>query len=275
MPFTIACDSIRVELKDRNGPLIPTNVINWYTDITIKDGGAERQATVAVNRPLDYRGYRFFQSGAGRPGDASRVVIGIRREGSSEEEAVPLKKNQAANIQGLGQIKFVRFLSDFRAGSLMESMSGRYENPAAQLEVTDSAGEKRILWVFDERMTEVLEKRQAKESMPGLTLRGYRLALKEFDKVGFEHTLQVQYDPGVNAVYLGFILLCASLVVVFMFSHERVWAVIEPAEAGDLIHVAAHASRNEGRLRERFQSLMRELNRMAEGEKNVSQEPER
>jgi cytochrome c biogenesis protein len=270
LPFTIVCDSIRVDLKDRNGSLMPLNVVNWYTDVTIKDGPLERKGTIAVNKPLDHKGYRFFQSGAGRAGDASRIVIGIRPEGSYDERVFTLNKNQTIDVAGIGQVKFARFRSDFSATAAQtEAATESYENPAAQLEITTTSGQKKNLWVFTGKMSDVLDQSEARQSMPGLRLEGFRFVLTDFDKVGFEHVLQVQYDPGVGAIYVGFGLLCLSLIVVFMFSHERVWAVVEQGESGAAVHIAAHTSRNEDRLAKRFNILANHIQPLLNGHSPV------
>ncbi|GBC78373.1 Cytochrome c biogenesis protein CcsB [bacterium HR08] len=257
LPFTVRCEALRAALKNPRGPLIPQNVINWYTDIVIEDGAIRRRASVAVNRPFDYRGYRFFQSGTGRSGDASRITLAIRAE-DGPERLISLAKNQTASVPGLGQIRFVRFTGDFRATGSLASRPDRYENPAAELELVTVSGEKHTLWVFDERVTERLRAGASRMTPPESYIPGYRLVLKDFDKVSFEHILQVRYDPGVTTLYVGFALLTLSLLLVFFSSHERVWAVLEPEGSRLLVHVGAHASRNEDRLRGRLQAFVRD-----------------
>ncbi len=265
LPFTVRCEALRVELKNPRGPLIPQNVINWYTDIVIEEGAIRRRASVAVNKPFDYRGYRFFQSGTGRPGDASRITLAIRAE-NGPERLVSLAKNQTVGVPGLGQIRFVRFTGDFRAAGSPGSRSDGYENPAAELEISTASGETHTLWVFAERVTERLRMGESRIASPEPDISGYRFILKDFDKVSFEHILQVRYDPGVPALYAGFMLLTLSLLLVFFSSHERVWAVLEPEGSRLLVHVGAHASRNEDRLRGRFQAFVRDAQgTLAEG----------
>jgi len=253
LPFTVRCEALRVELRNPRGPLIPQNVINWYTDIVIEEEGREQRATVAVNKPFDYRGYRFFQSGTGRSGDASRITLAIRPQ-TGPERVLSLAKNRAVTVPDLGEIRFVSFTGDFRESSPLGSDS--YENPAARIEITTRSGERRAFWVFPEVRSDA---RREDAASPDGQLSGYRFVLMDFDKVSFEHILQVQYDPGVGAVYVGFVLLTLSLFVTFFSAHERVWAVLEPGETRLTIHLAAHASRNEERMGERFQMLSRAL----------------
>ncbi len=251
LPFTIRCEALRVELKNPRGPLVPLNVVNWYTDIVIEDAGTERRATIAVNKPFDYRGYRFFQSGTGRAGDASRITLAIHSK-AGPERVLSLAKNHTVVVPDLGEIRFVSFTGDFRRPS--PSGSNGYENPAAELEITLASGGRRTFWIFPETSEQTIRATVSEEQLPG-----YRFILKDFDKVSFEHILQVQYDPGVGAIYVGFALLALSLLIVFFSAHERIWAVLEPGESHLRIHLAAHANRNEERLGERFQALARAL----------------
>jgi cytochrome c biogenesis protein len=255
LPFTVRCEGLRVALKDPRGPLVPQNVINWYTEIVIADGGAERRATVAVNKPFDYRGYRFFQSGAGRPGDASRITLAVRPE-RGIERVFSLAKNRAATVPDLGEIRFIGFTGNFRRSS--SSRPDDYEDPAALIEITTSSGGRRTLWVFPEtsRQPETAEERATASEDP---IPGYRFVLRDFDKASVEHVLQVRYDPGVGPLYVGFVGLTLSLLITLFSAHQRIWAVVEPEDSHLTLHLAAHASRNEDRLKERFQALVGEV----------------
>ncbi len=260
LPFTVRCEALRVDLKNPRGPLVPSNVINWYTDIVIEEGGSERRATVAVNRPFDYRGYRFFQAGTGRSGDASRITLAVRPE-NGPERLLSIAKNQTATLPDLGTIRFVRFTGDFRAGGSPSFEAEGYENPAAELEIVRPSGERRTLWVFNERTVERRGTEDRRTVLPEAEIPGYRFALRDFEKVSFEHILHVRYDPGVTTLYAGFALLCLSLIIAFSSSHERVWVVLEPEGSRLTIHLAAHANRNEDRLEEKFRALARDLER--------------
>lgn len=54
------------------------------------------------------------------------------------------------------------------------------------------------------------------------------------------HTLSVQYDPGAKVVYVGFTLLCLTLIFVFFFSHQRLWIVVEDGS----VHMGGDSNRN-------------------------------
>ena len=53
-------------------------------------------------------------------------------------------------------------------------------------------------------------------------------------------------------VYIGFTLLFVSLCGVFFFSHQRVWAVIEPAGTPSKVYFAGNTNPNRPMFAGRF-----------------------
>jgi cytochrome c biogenesis protein len=168
-------------------------------------------------------------------------------------------RNETVNIEGLGQVKFVNFLSDFGlVQGQPQSVGEDYNRPAAQVEITRLNGERKQIWVFSSEMMKFIESQSGMAER--LQVDGYQFVLKDFKRVPQFHVLQVQYDPGVDYTYFGYFLLCASLVAVFMFSHERVWAVIEPGENGTArVHLGAHTNRNKPALEKKFNALAEQV----------------
>jgi cytochrome c biogenesis protein ResB len=89
-----------------------------------------------------------------------------------------------------------------------------------------------------------------------LLVGGHKVLLKDFEKVSTTHTLTIQYDPGRTPVYIGFTLLVIALCGVFFFSHQRMWAVIEPAGNGSKIYFGGNTNRNKPGFEGRFNSLV-------------------
>ena len=70
------------------------------------------------------------------------------------------------------------------------------------------------------------------------------------------HVLSVQKDPGANIVYVGFGMLGVTLSAVFFFSHQRVWALVEPRGEGAFeVTMGASTNRNQVALEDRFKRL--------------------
>jgi len=92
-----------------------------------------------------------------------------------------------------------------------------------------------------------------------LLVNGNRVLLKDFDKVSRSHTLTIQYDPGRIPVYIGFVLLLLALCSVFFFSHQRLWAVIEPSEDQSVskVQIGGNVNRNRQGFEEVFDRMVR------------------
>jgi cytochrome c biogenesis protein len=71
------------------------------------------------------------------------------------------------------------------------------------------------------------------------------------------HALSIQHDPGSTTVYVGFSLLALTLVSVFFFSHQRVWALIEEGKQEDYeVTVGGNTNRNRLAFEGRFKRLV-------------------
>jgi cytochrome c biogenesis protein len=84
--------------------------------------------------------------------------------------------------------------------------------------------------------------------------------LVEFEKVPDAHILSVQKDPGATVVYVGFLMLMMTLVAVFFFSHQRVWAHIEEKGAGEFaVVLGGNTNRNKLGFGDRFRRLVSKI----------------
>ena len=85
LPFTMECTDIQQRLINENGSIDVTNTLDWRTQLKIDDpqyGVSIEDAS--LNKPLFYRGYRFFQvrlyRSATRRNDHARTDTGRRRQ---------------------------------------------------------------------------------------------------------------------------------------------------------------------------------------------------
>jgi len=89
---------------------------------------------------------------------------------------------------------------------------------------------------------------------------GFTYQLLDFEKVSDQHILSVQRDPGSNVVYVGFILLFLTLVSVFFFSHQRVWAAIEETSENTYhVTLGGNTNRNQNAFAEKFRRFVNEI----------------
>lgn len=82
----------------------------------------------------------------------------------------------------------------------------------------------------------------------------------------FEHKeasgFQITKAPGKDLVYLGCILLCIGIVLMFYVAHKRIWVIIEPADDDKAsILVAGTGDRHQKEFAREFQSLSQLLDK--------------
>ncbi|HEV7858967.1 MAG TPA: cytochrome c biogenesis protein ResB, partial [Pyrinomonadaceae bacterium] len=249
LPFSVTCTDIQQKLIKRDGSIQAINTIDWLTQIKIKDETGEHDALVHLNKPYDYRGYRFFQASFIGMGRARNITLRLTPQEGGTPQDVTIKRDGSATLGDGTRIDFIEFFPDFTLnGSKPETASPEYENPAAQLKITSPSGETKNAYAFA---------MQLPEGAPvGAPVLGYKLHLADFEKVPERHILSVQHDPGSNIVYLGFSMLILTLCSVFFFSHQRVWMVIEGRAEGIYeVVLGGNTNRNKLGFEDRFKRL--------------------
>jgi|ERR1041384_112525 cytochrome c biogenesis protein len=266
LPFQIECTDLQQKLIRPEGGLDQTNTIDWLSYIRIidKERNTQQDMLVHLNNVGDYRGYRFFQNSFMPLGNARQITITFEpaTEGGSPVATTIIKRDGSADVPGIGTVRFVNFFPDFDVDSSGPTTVSRdYNNPAAQLEITGPDGKRTTAFAFNPQLAEqYLAKANDKAGKEGvenpLLVGGNKIILRDFEKVSQTHTLTIQYDPGRTPVYIGFTLLVLALCSVFFFSHQRVWAVIEPNGKGSKIYFGGNTNRNKPAFEGRFNSLV-------------------
>src|SRR5262249_18290251 len=210
-------------------------------------------ALVHLNEPYDYRGYRFFQSAFLPVGHARQITVSfVPVSGGPAREAV-IPRNGATDVDGIGRVSFVDFFPDFTIEEGRPSTaSPDYNNPVAQLRVQSPDGTARGAFAFNQTVADEFYSKVADKGENPLLVNGSKVILTGFEKVPRSHTLAVQYDPGRKPVYAGFLMLVIALCSVFFFSHQRVWAVIEPAGQKAKVFFGGNTNRNRPAFEARF-----------------------
>ena len=252
LPFEVECTDIQQKLLERRGGISPTNTLDWLTRVKIKDPErGETEALVQMNRPFDYRGYRFFQSSFTPEGKAREITLRVTPERGGGAQELKIRRGAGATLADGTRVEFREFFSDFALeGGRPASASPDYNNPAAVLRVFNRAGQFERAYAFEDGRA---------DSAPtaGRAVAGYSFRLADFERVGDAHILSVQRDPGASVVYTGFILLTLTLAAVFLFAHQRVWARIEPAGGGGFeVVIGGNTNRNKLGFEDRFRKLI-------------------
>lgn len=252
LPFEVICTDIQQKLIKKEGPITADNTLNWLTSIKIKDEQGEHEALVHMNTPHDYRGYRFFQASFQPLGQARHITLKLTPENGGAPQTVSIKRDGETTLPDGTRLQFKDFFPDFTfPNGEPSTASGEYNNPAAMLMVTPATGgEPQRAFAFTSALP---------EGMPvGAAKAGYKYQLADFEKVPAMHILSVQKDPGSNIVYIGFFLLAATLVAVFFFAHQRVWAVVEErgGRQGFEVTLGGNTNRNKLGFEDRFKRIV-------------------
>lgn len=242
LPFEVGCTDIQQTLIRKDGSLDASNTVDWFTRIRITDpeSGSVFDGDVHMNAPVDYRGYRFFQSSYQPTAKARSVTLDVTTAGG-QAESVSLRAGGVATLASGAKIRFADFSGNVAAGSQAQD----YDDPAAVIQILPPNATEPV----------VAEVRPAPAAPAEAA--GVRLAMSDFEKVGSSHTLSVQYDPGAWVFYVGSVLLIAALMSVFFAAHQRVWVVIDrDADGQQKLFVGGHTNRNRPAFTRRFKDVV-------------------
>lgn len=256
LPFSITCTEIEQKLIDPNGSIEINNTLDWRTQIKIDDPEyGETIADVSLNKPFEYRGYRFFQASAITIGSASEMTLDVipQTEGS-QPLGIKIKRNETVSLPDGTKIKHEAFMPDFvMQGDQLSTRSADYNNPVAVLSVTPpNGGQTERVFAFANKLPD-----NAPINAPKA---GYRWRLASFEKSPIAHVLSIKYDPfdaAFIAWYIGGFGLIGALCFVFFVSHRRVWALID-GEKNEIV-LGGNTNRNQFGFEDKFNKIVSEL----------------
>lgn len=250
-PLTIECTDIQQTLLNPEGTLESSNTVDWFTRVRVTDTQMNKtmDADIHMNKPFDYRGYRFFQASYQATANARSVTIEIRRPGAAPER-IALVKARPETLSDGTRIMF----TDFTGNRAEGPGASEWSDPVALLSVIP-------LGVSSPQRVEAQPDGAVPvkdESGATTALGGASFVLESFEKVGGSHTLAVQYDPyGAWTFYVGSVILIASLASVFFASHQRAWFVIEDGKDGNRkIYAGGQTNRNRPAFEKRFNQIV-------------------
>jgi len=147
-------------------------------------------------------------------------------------------------------LRALQFIPDFAMhGGEVHSHSNELNNPALQVEVTESGGSQWKTWAF-QKMPDF----HPSEAMP-YNIRFVSVRMSHFTG------LQIAKQPGQNIIWTGCFLMVAGLLVSFYFSHQRVWALVRVNEKGEsVLRLGGNANKNKLDFEKQFRALEQSLN---------------
>lgn len=258
LPFAMECTDIQQRLIDPTGSIDVSNTLDWRTELKIDDPQyGQRIADVSMNKPLSYRGYRFFQAQTIPIGHGRVITIEATPQNGGSPVTVEIKRNGGASLPDGTAIEYSEFMPDFILGpdGRPDTKTGEYNNPVAILNVTPPGGERTRVFAFAQKLA---------DNMPvGAAKAGYKWRLIQYEKTPLAHILSIKYDPyeaAFIAWYIGGFGLVGALAFVFFFSHRRIWAHVERDSNGKLqVVLAADANRNQIALNDKFLKIAEDL----------------
>jgi len=257
LPFSIDCTDIQQSLIDENAGIDITNTLDWHTRININDPSyGVTSADVSLNRPYTYRGYRFFQSQTIPVGNARTITLELTPQNGGAVKTVEIPRLGSASLPDGTKIDYTDFEADFALNNGQpDTRSAEYNNPAAVLNVTQPGQAPVRVFAFAQKLPE--------GAPVGAPKAGYKWHLAAFEKAPMAHILSIKYDPfnaHFIAWYVGGFGLVGSLMLVFFFSHKRLWASVEERPDGRTeVVLAGEANRNHIGFRDKFNKIVEEI----------------
>lgn len=254
LPFSIECTDIQQRLIDSNGSIDVSNTLDWRTQMKISDPEyGDQIADVSMNRPVSYRGYRFFQAQTIPVGNAREIALELTPQSGGETTSVKISRNGNEILPDGTRVEYADFMPDFTFGAdgQPDTRSGEYNNPVAILNVTPPQGERVRVFAFAQRLA---------DNIPvGAPKAGYKWRLTGFEKSPLAHVLSIKYDPfeaAFIAWYIGGFGLIGALCFVFFISHRRVWAQVSEDDEGKTeVVLAGEANRNHAAFSDKFNKI--------------------
>ena len=258
LPFSIECTDIQQSLIDSRGSIDVTNTLDWRTQMKINDPQyGELIADVSMNKPVSYRGYRFFQAQTIPVGNAREIELELTPQAGGEPIRTKISRNGGTTLSDNTRVEYAEFMPDFTFGGdgQPDTRSGDYNNPVAILNVTPPGGERQRVFAFAQKLA---------DNIPvGAPKAGYKWRLVSFEKSPLAHVLSIKYDPYDGAFiawYIGGFGLIGALWFVFFVSHKRVWAQVSEQENGQTeVVLAGEANRNQAGFGDLFKKLSEEI----------------
>jgi cytochrome c biogenesis protein len=152
LPFEITATDIEQKLIKKDGPITAGNTIDWITRFNIKDDSGVHEAVAQMNRPFDFRGYRFFQASFMPVGRARKITVRATNE-TGETQDMEIPRSGSVKLSDGTRVDFSEFRGSFRIGPEDPNEdTSAYPNPGAVLKVTPNGGVPLTAYAFGPQM---------------------------------------------------------------------------------------------------------------------------
>jgi cytochrome c biogenesis protein len=230
--FKLRVDDFRIERYADSTPA------GYYSQVTIiREGQAEKTATIAVNSPLEYNGVKFYQASYG---EAIKVDI-MGTDGMVIDSGLVL----------YGQ----RFAIPGTEYSVSASSQLSAPHPDGS---TESFGRQVIYAVFQGNQPESM----GRTSLATPIKIGNEDKTVSFVEIVPYTGLLVKKDPGVPLIWLGSFFLLVGMGISFFMRPHRLWLVLQQ-EGSEIAVLIGGISKNRFMLADSIKSLSHDIQRGA------------
>ena len=237
----------------------------WKSDLTVLDAGGKPvlSQTVAVNHPLTYKGYSFYQTSYGFNWDNPGVEIWAKRKGDAaylQKVKVKVGERLVLDDPDKTTLAVARFLPDFVLGDANEPVnrSNQPNNPAAFVEGYRAGTKIFSGWIFA-NYPDFAQMHAANDKDKEQTS-DLAFELKSFDAGQFS-VLEAAKDPGVPLIWLGCALLMGGLALAFYWPTWEIKAVVEDAQGKSDVTLGGLAVKNREAFAAEFEAIAATLRR--------------
>lgn len=230
LPFTLTVDDFNVELNAQG------MVRQYRSDLTVTPrSGAAFSRQIAVNHPLRYGGYNFYQASYQPARDRVKSLVAAVLDTSGNQLAPPreVRFGERLPLGGGFEAEAIRYLPDARVGQGgLQNVSPDPNNPAFQFRILQGGQQVGTQWSF--------------ARFPDMAVGDWterRVAVQHFDPA-YATGLEVTRAPFAGLIWAGLLLSTLGLVLSFNVAHRQLWALAEPdGRGGWLVHVAVFTNR--------------------------------
>jgi len=244
--FRIKIEDFRIEVNEKG------QVKDYICDVAVLENGetvTTTTKTIEVNRPLSYKGLTFYQSSYRE--NVNRIAIQVTSLTGSQFDSTFISGINKVNLidkDGYA-FKVLHYIPHFMmSGRQVFSASDRPENPAVLIEFTKNDSLISRSWAFL-----LFPDMHQQEDQP------YNFRFLSYNPT-YETGLQIVYNPGASFMWGGFLLITLGIMFAFYVKHNRIWAIIKPADDGrTFIAVAGDSSKKSLKIEHEIKEIGKKL----------------
>ncbi|KAB2954602.1 cytochrome c biogenesis protein ResB [Heliorestis acidaminivorans] len=218
----------------------------WISTLTVIDEGQEvLTEEIRVNHPLNYKGYKFYQSFYG-----SYIPTQVSSPGAPEGLEITITERDFVPVPGTNLGVWVaQYIPDFDPNLGWVSKSPDPNNP-------------RIIYVLY-RGNQQIGIGAAKIGEPEILADGEgAITFQDYQPYT---GLSVRKDPGVWTVWIGSGLMILGLGLSFYLPHRRLWAIVEDNNGKAQVRIGGHAQKNKIAFEKEFEEITAPYQHKTEG----------